>query len=140
MAGKKTSPKSPSALRKPAHGNGMLQTGNPGNKGNPNAPGRPRSAIRASARSSFDSRIAILEKIADEEEGKASDKVGSLRLLAQVGGLDKEPVINQELIRELAKAVEAELPDIEGVPMGPVTERIYERWAVTLGRYAAGDA
>lgn len=39
---------------------------------------------------------------------------------------------------ELGIALEAELP--EGADMEGVKERIYQRWAVTLGRFAAGDA
>jgi hypothetical protein len=165
VAGKKTTPKTRVAQRKPSHGNGMLNVGGtPGNKGNVNAIGAPRSEIRKASALAFAERIPRLAEIADGKgftviekcpecgyEGEdvtpddapipsIGEQVRAIDVLGKHGGISKESPIDPELVMALSLAVEAELPDIEGVPMGPVTERIYERWAVTLGRYAAGDA
>lgn len=131
-----TPPETPTAqMQKPSHGNGMLKVGNPGNAG---GPGRPRSEIRKAAALAFDRRIPVLEAIADSPKAKDADKTGAIRLMMQAGGIGREPSIDRELIRELAEGLESELPDVEG--MEAVKQRIYERWAVTLGRYAAGEA
>lgn len=59
----KTPPKTP--MRVPAHGNGKLLVGNPGNAGNRMAMGPPPSVIRERCRGSFADRIPVLESIAD---------------------------------------------------------------------------
>ncbi len=118
----------------PKHGNGqLLPGGQPGNRG---GYGRPRSEIRKAAALAFDRRIPVLEAIADSTDGKDVDRTGAIRLMMQAGGIGTEPAIDRELIKELAEGLEAELPD----DMDAVKQRIYERWAVTLGRYAAGEA
>lgn len=67
---RKTPSKSPKRrMVVPAHGNGKLLVGNPGNTG---GSGRPPSVIRERCRGSFDRRIPVLEAIAD---GEASERI-----------------------------------------------------------------
>jgi hypothetical protein len=66
VVARKTPRKTPMVV--PAHGNGLLQVGNPGNVGG----GRPPSVIRERCRGSFERRIPVLEQIAD---GEASERI-----------------------------------------------------------------
>ena len=125
----------PVARTMPGLNGGTLQRGGT----NPGA-GRPRSEVTRAALLAFDERIPTLGAIADSTESRDTDVIAAINALGKAGGVGKEPAVNKELIRELAEAVEAELPDIEGLDMDEVKKRIYDRWTFTLGRYAAGDA
>lgn len=71
--------------------------------------------------------LELVPKAADQL--KAIDIAGRLGLTK--GGMDSG------LVAELAQAVREELP--EGADMDGVLDRIFERWAVPLGKFAAGD-
>ena len=68
------------------HGGAIRRGSKPG--GNENA-GRPPSAIREIARKSFAERIPILERIADDDDARSSDRISAIKVLADTGGVDK---------------------------------------------------
>lgn len=70
------------------HG-GALRVGNPGNAG---GPGRPPSAVRAACAESFDTRIPVLEQIADDPKVSKSDRLKAMDLLGKYGGLLKAEI------------------------------------------------
>src|SRR5262245_49517400 len=78
-----------SAKRPQAHGGALLSGGVRGNRG---GSGVPPSIIRMRCRRSFIERIAIAERIADDEASASRDRIRALELLARIGGLDAEPV------------------------------------------------
>jgi hypothetical protein len=69
-------------MRPQSHGGALLPGGQPGNRG---GSGAPPSAIRSRCRESFLSRIAIAERIADDESQDARDRLKALELLARLG-------------------------------------------------------
>lgn len=74
-----------------AHGGRLLKAGKAGNRG---GTGAPPSAIRTRCRDSFSARIAIAERIADDESLCPRDRLKALELLARIGigALDSKPV------------------------------------------------
>ena len=119
------------------HGGALLSRGVPGNRG-----GRPTSAVRAAAALAVDQRIPVLEAIADDPEGRPADRVRAVDLLGRLGGVAKDEPIPNELVRLLAMDVGAVArsadfggtDDAEGF-----LSHVYDRWAVTLGAFRAGD-
>lgn len=69
----------PRTLVPQAHG-GALKPGGDGVSG-----GRPPSELRARLRGSLDSRVAILEEIADRPDASPSDRINAISLLARYG-------------------------------------------------------
>ena len=138
-------------LRTPSHGVGKLYSGGvPGNKGG----GRPRSKVREAATLAFDERIDVLSAIADDVDAKDGDRVRAVDVLGRHAGISKEEVIPRELVRLLATDVQTVVrgSDFELKLVGERTSgegdasdadvllsRVYERWAMTLGAYRAGD-
>ena len=76
------------ALVPQAHGGALRPGGTLGNRG---GSGRPPDVVRKRCRESFDKRIPILERIADDKLGKGSeqprvrDRIMALNELARVG-------------------------------------------------------
>ena len=138
-------------LRTPSHGVGKLYAGGvPGNKG----VGRPRSKVREAASLAFDERIEVLSAIADDVEAKDGDRVRAVDVLGRHAGIAKDEVIPSELVKLLATDVQAvvrssafELKLVTERAADEVGERatdvllnrVYQRWAMTLGAYRAGD-
>lgn len=70
--------------------NPTLIPGNPGNSGGkPGRSGRPPSKIREAARLAFAERLKVLTNIADDEDGRPTDRIQALKVLADTGGVDK---------------------------------------------------
>jgi len=117
-------------LETPAHGVGKLKRGgNPGNRGG----GRPRSAIREASAAAYDKRIPILEQIADDNQGRAGERIRAIDVLGRQGGVGQRLQVDPDLIRMLAADVAAEVEDEAAL------EKIYERWTVSIGARLAGD-
>ena len=82
------------------------------------------------------------EAIADDPEGRPADRVRAVDLLGRLGGVAKDEPIPNELVRLLAMDVGAVArsadfggtDDAEGF-----LSHVYDRWAVTLGAFRAGD-
>ena len=138
-------------LRTPSHGVGKLYAGGvPGNKGG----GRPRSKVREAATLAYDERIEVLSAIADDEGSRPGDRIRAIDVLGKHAGISKEEAIPTELVRLLATDVQTvvrssafelklvgERTSDEGDAPDPdvLLSRVYERWAMTLGAYRAGD-
>ena len=131
------------------HGGALLAGGVPGNRG-----GRPRSAVREAATLAFDERIDVLSTIADDVDAKDGDRVRAIDVLGRHAGIAKDEVIPRELVRLLATDVQAvarsddfavELvgeratEEVGERDTDVLLSRVYERWAMTLGAYRAGD-
>lgn len=138
----------------------------PGQGGGPQpGSGRPTSVIRRASALAYAERIPKLAEIADGKcyvtiiqqcpecgfEGEkltpeqfkgavptVGDIIRATDTLGKHGAVGRETAIPNHIVNELGGAVDAELPEIEGIDMDAVKERIYERWAVVLGRYASG--
>ena len=84
----KTAKKTATLIPQPNGRGALLAGGKPGNKG---GTGRPPDVVRQHCRESFDKRISILERIADDKLGKGSeqprvrDRIMALNELARVG-------------------------------------------------------
>jgi len=77
---RKTPQKTPS--RTPKTGRGRLRTGNPGNRG---GPGRPPDAIRRACRKSFDERLKLLRRFADDVKLDPSIRMKAIETLGKYG-------------------------------------------------------
>lgn len=125
----------------PGKNGGMLRRGGT----NPGA-GAPPSAIRDLFKGDL---LATREKLVEfmdnddvcdecgRGEIKHADLIRLADFFAKYGIGAAKGGVDPALIAELAQAVREELP--EGADMDGVLERILERWAVPLGRYAAGE-
>lgn len=150
MAKSKTPSKTPKKKqpekRVPKHGAGMVYSGGvPGNKG---GTGRPPSEIRKLFRSDLmETREILVRHMAATEKCEECGRNGIrdtdlIRLAdfyAKYGIGTAKSGVDPDLVSDLARAVEEELPDIEGIDMDIVKEQIFGRWAITLGKVAAGD-
>ena len=114
------------------HGGAILSGGTPGQ--NP-GPGRPRAEIKRIALQAFGDRLHILTGIADNTESK--ERIAALKLLADTGDALQPTALDRELIGELAAAVDQVLSELEGGEAAK--QAIYDRWAMTLGRYGAKE-
>jgi hypothetical protein len=83
--GKKTTLKTPTMPGK--HG-GTLRRGGT-NKG---GPGRPPAAVREACAKSFDARVPVLERIADDTKATSRDRMMAMDLLGKYGGLLKAEI------------------------------------------------
>ena len=74
----------PGTLVKPAHGQGFLRRGNPGNKG---GPGPGPQALRKALRGSLAHRLPVLRAIADGKgvNVRPTDQIAALNLMARYG-------------------------------------------------------
>ena len=86
-----------------SHGGALLSGGQPGNRG---GSGAPPSAIRLRCRESFLSRVAIAERIADDEAQDARNRLKALELLARLGlgSLDAGPIDDDRAKRDEIRA------------------------------------
>ncbi len=131
------------------HGGALLAGGVPGNRG-----GRPRSVVREAASLAFDERIPALAAIADDASAKDSDRIRAIDTLGRHGGIAKDEVIPSELVKRLATDVqtvvrssgfaveltgECATDEVGERATDVLLNRVYERWAMTLGGYRAGD-
>lgn len=69
-------------LQPQPHGGALLDGGVHGHRG---AGGRPPSAIRQHCRGSFDQRVAVLEKIADDDRATVTDRLRAIDMLGKYG-------------------------------------------------------
>ena len=90
-------------MRPQSHGGALLSGGQPGNRG---GTGAPPSMIRARCRESFLSRVAIAERIADEESQDARNRLKALELLARLGlgSLEAGPIDDDRAKRDEIRA------------------------------------
>jgi len=80
------------------HGGALLSGGKPGNTG---GSGRPRSALRARLRGSFEERVAVLEGIADDPTAHANDRIRAVDVIARYGlGSADEGLVSADEVRE----------------------------------------
>jgi hypothetical protein len=120
--GKKTSAHSSGLIPQP-HGGALL----PGAGGGPQpGAGRPPSHIRLVAREAFAKRIPILERIADDEDERSTDRVAALKLLSDTGGVDKIALtLDEQPERQMTRELAAEWWErIKGVRTLQEFERI----------------
>ena len=147
----RSSDRTSGALIPQPHGGALLPGGVVGHKG---GGGRPRSLVREAALLAFDERIEVLGAIADDEGAKAGDRVRAIDVLGRHAGLAKDEIVPRELIRLLAEDVQAVVrsgdfaigfsgerthDEQDTDDAGVFLARAYERWAMTLGAYRAGD-
>ena len=100
-------------LETPAHGNGKLLRGNPGNIGGYG--GVSPSLVRERSRGSFYARINTLEKLADTEKVAARDRIKAIDTLGKYGLLTGKLDVQEvqvRLARTIAKLEEMCSPDL----------------------------
>lgn len=84
--------KTPAVKIPQPHGGALNAGGTPGNSGGkPGRSGRPRSALRERAFGSFEERLAVLEKIADNDDAQDSDRI---RAVDTIGKCVFRPKLN----------------------------------------------
>lgn len=133
------------------HGGSLYVGGVVGNKG---GHGATRSKVRDASLLAFEERIYVLEEIADDPRSKDTDRIRAVDSLGKHGGVSAQDVVPRELVRLLALDVQAVVRsgdfDIEFTGEHTSEEadsddedvflsRFYNRWAMTLGAFRAGD-
>ena len=128
--------------RKQPHGGALNLGGTPGNRG---GMGRPASEIRALFRGDLlATRQAIIDLIGDREPcetcGRKTTDADLIRLgdfFARYGLGAAQGGPDPGLISQLSAAVDQVLSELEGGEAAK--QAIYDRWAMTLGRYGAKE-
>lgn len=75
--------------------------------------GRPSSTVREKCRGSFEKRIRVLEKIADDPKSNDSDRIRAVDTLGKYGGLQQFDVVSDgEGLRTLDSIMSAALSKV----------------------------
>ena len=125
--------------RVPKHGRGRLNVG--GNHGG----GRLRSEVRALLLGdALVAREKLIKRLDDTKEcetcGRKMSDADVMRwfdLAAKYGIGAAKPGLDPALVAELSASVDQVLSDMEGGEAAK--QAIYDRWAMTLGRYGAKE-
>ncbi len=102
MSDTATEQKGPIATRQQPHGGRLLPGGRRGNRG---GAGAPPSAIRTRCRQAFADRVAIAERIADDDSVPPRDRLRAMELLARIGlGSLDAPITDDDATRAAVRA------------------------------------